>query len=504
MPPRDDNPALFRENVYKSWKIMAQLTRRIDGECDVVHSDTPEGVGYDNLVLVARNPDGSMVPQAVMNRNGVNSLTVPFIWKKCDEIGIEGVVEELLTACQAGKTPEPVESELSRRCDEVVSWIEGHHDEDFYVGPVQWWGSCRELLDLPEAKFPSDIWPFGRHGPEISLGIAGIETLRLNSENRMSEERRMTLKEISVTELNVSTPTSTEKSLVIQIARCKNIQNAASDRSHACHEVVNFQSNTPERHIPEAWFGNLRMAKVLFVSSNPSIDLSDSEVSENYPRSYWSDDDISEWVIRRTDQSWEKVPVTFQRPGFKDFLWRCVDDAYRGSGPSNSPQTTWNKTHRRVVELLGDKADPSKNYALTEVVHCKSTGEVGVKNAAPTCADKWLNQIVQLAANASVLVLCGSKVVDFWARDALQLSKDYGRGKRGGLDAKLRTERDVFVTTKFGRHQVVLYMGQPAYSHSLQNLYGRGVVQVLGRIAEGEIAVPQNTTQLQSLFLENS
>ena len=183
MRPRDDNPALFRENVYKSWKIMAQLTRRIDGECYVVHSDTPEGVGYDNLVLMAPSPDGWMFPQVVLNRNGVNSLTVPFVWEKCDEIGIEGVVDGLLATCQARRTSALIETELSRLCDEVVSWIEGHRDEDFYVGPIRWWGSCRELLDIPEAKFPSDDWPFDRHGPSISLGLADIEIRRISLDN---------------------------------------------------------------------------------------------------------------------------------------------------------------------------------------------------------------------------------------------------------------------------------------------------------------------------------
>ena len=301
-----------------------------------------------------------------------------------------------------------------------------------------------------------------------------------------------------------TSPSAAERALAIAIARCSNVNRAIGDKSHACHEVVNFQSNTPDRHIPEAWFGNLSGAKVLLISSNPSIDLSEDETTENYPRGRWSDDEIAEWITRRADQSWSDVPVTFKKSGKKDFLWRCIDGEYRGAGPSNSPQTTWNKTHRRVVELLGDEADPSKNYALTEVVHCKSTGEHGVASAAPVCSQTWLTRIMSIAENASVVILCGSKVLDFWARSGLRLDKEYGRGKKGGVNPALRTTRDIFVSEFSGLNRAFLYMGQPAYSSSLSNLYGPQVVAALGTIARGEAPVPEDTQQLQSFLRLNT
>ena len=294
-----------------------------------------------------------------------------------------------------------------------------------------------------------------------------------------------------------------EKELAIAIARCSNVDRAMGDDSHACHEVVNFQRDTPDRHIPEAWFGNLSGAKVLLISSNPSIDLSENETVENYPRGRWSDDEIAEWITRRTDQSWSDVPVTFKKSDKKDFLWRCIDGEYRGAGPSNSPQTTWNKTHRRVMELLGEEADPSRNYALTEVVHCKSTGEQGVASAAPVCSQTWLTRIMSIAENASVIILCGSKVLDFWARSGLRLDKNYGRGKKGGVDPEVRSSRDVFVSEISGKHRVFLFMGQPAYSSSLTNLYGPQVVAALGKIARGEVLVPNDTRQLQTFLRES-
>jgi len=405
MKPRDDNPAQFRENVYKSWKIMAQLTRRIDGDCYVVHSDTPVGVGYDSLVLMARTPNGSMVPQVVMNRNGVNSLTVPFIWKRCDEIGIEDVVEELLTACQAGKTTEPVESELSRCCDEVVSWIEEHHDEDFYVGPVRWWGSCRELLDIPEAKYPSDIWPFGRHGPEISLGVNGIELSRLVALSREMSPDDVTEDESQTTKV---------RRLALKIARCGEIRSACHNPKHECHKIVTSQKElgTDYRQVPEAWAGNLELARILFLSSNPSISTPRVPgTGEDYPLAgyfdprmkhpRWSAERILDFQVNRLDQA-RQTPFVNEKAQFL-----CLDEKYRGSDSENgirSSQKYWKAAIAQTSDLLGDSFDISTDMCMTEIVHCKSKGELGVSKASAKCSERYLPSIFELTGAELVLV----------------------------------------------------------------------------------------------------
>lgn len=179
MPPRDYNLALFRENVYKSWLVMSHVVRRLDRDCFIVHTDTPEGVGYDNLALVIRHSDGTLDLKFSMNRNGFNSTVIRGIWEQVDQRGAESVAFELLRSCGVRNT-EPVEhNRVTALCDEVVAWIQNHRDQDFYVGPVRWPGSCQELLEIPEERYPNDDWSYDRHGPEISLGNRGLEQLRL-------------------------------------------------------------------------------------------------------------------------------------------------------------------------------------------------------------------------------------------------------------------------------------------------------------------------------------
>jgi hypothetical protein len=49
---------------------------------------------------------------------------------------------------------------------------------------------------------------------------------------------------------------------------------------------------------------------------------------------------------------------------------------------------------------------PGLDFALTEVVHCKSRNEVGVKEAQEFCSKRYLDQILSVSA-AKVLVVFG-------------------------------------------------------------------------------------------------
>jgi len=136
MRPHDDDPQLYRENVYKSWLIMSYVVRRIKNQCYVAHSDAPVGVGYDNLVLVTVSPTGSTHLEFAMNRNGVNSTVVQYIWEKVDEIGAEEVANFIIERCQLEVSSDPVDSEATQLCDEVVEWLEQHKDDEGFFEPV--------------------------------------------------------------------------------------------------------------------------------------------------------------------------------------------------------------------------------------------------------------------------------------------------------------------------------------------------------------------------------
>lgn len=137
MRPRDDDSQLYRENVYKSWLIMLHVVRRIKNSCYVAHSDAPIGVGYDNLVLVTVTPSGSTKFGFAMNRNGVNSTVFEYIWEKVDEIGAEEVANVIIERCQLDISPDPVDTEATRLCQEIVEWLEQHKNDIGFFEPVR-------------------------------------------------------------------------------------------------------------------------------------------------------------------------------------------------------------------------------------------------------------------------------------------------------------------------------------------------------------------------------
>lgn len=50
---------------------------------------------------------------------------------------------------------------------------------------------------------------------------------------------------------------------------------------------------------------------------------------------------------------------------------------------------------------------PGRDYALTEIVHCKSPHEIGVAEAATTCTDMHMENVMSVAA-ARVIIAVGA------------------------------------------------------------------------------------------------
>lgn len=196
--------------------------------------------------------------------------------------------------------------------------------------------------------------------------------------------------------------TAEERALIIKVARCELILRAGREDGHPCHAVVASQGVTDEddRQVPEAWAGNLHGSRVVFLSSNPSISEPDTgqplDNAEDHSRSASTDQKIIESQGLRFDQ-------TLPRPFVKNGRYLQQDRQY-----SQKPVHFWKSVQHRAEELLGPTADPSVNYVMTEVVHCKSKDEVGVSQAAETCAKRYLNDILALT-NAPILVVVGKE-----------------------------------------------------------------------------------------------
>lgn len=168
--------------------------------------------------------------------------------------------------------------------------------------------------------------------------------------------------------------------LLLSINRCPQLQKARKSSAHPCSDIVGLQP-ADAFQAPEPWRGHIETAPILFISSNPSIDG-----EETFPPCDWPDEKI----------------ISYYR--------ECFDRGYAGPYPIDqkiyNSVRFWTSVRARASEILDRPAVQGTDFALTEVVHCKSQSEKGVHGALMRCAELWLESVIE-QSGARVLVVLG-------------------------------------------------------------------------------------------------
>lgn len=186
--------------------------------------------------------------------------------------------------------------------------------------------------------------------------------------------------------------TSTSE-LLQRIIRCPNILASRSNSTHPCRRIVASQDDPGEPfQFPEPWCGFLETAPILFIGSNPSISY-----SEAYPvdSPAWPPEKVASYFTHKFHDGWVK-------DGRYARLRNPEQSEY-----SKYPTKYWSSVRQRAKELLERELVCGEDYCLTEVVHCKSTRQVGVKEAAAECTRLYLRRVLE-AAGAKVVIVMGA------------------------------------------------------------------------------------------------
>lgn len=179
------------------------------------------------------------------------------------------------------------------------------------------------------------------------------------------------------------------ENLLISIARCNEIEKAQFDVQHACHKIVSVQKSSPFQ-LPEPWNGNLSKSDVLFIASNPSYNS-----SEFFPNPEWDDSCIECFFQNRFSNSYYQ----------KIRYWSLI-----------KKYASW------ILGVAKDDPNLPARICITEIVHCKSTRETGVKKASCICSKKWLDRILK-AFNGSYVVVLGKVAQELFPKDFDDKSK---------------------------------------------------------------------------------
>jgi len=215
--------------------------------------------------------------------------------------------------------------------------------------------------------------------------------------------------------MSSNSSTSMARKLALAIAHCPEVSEALrTDSVSCCSEIVQWQmqrwidegmspSEAQSRlHRPEPWAGNLETARILFLSSNPSFD-----VAEDFPdgTSAWTDDRAGDFFVGRFVNRGARDFGALDGPQASD-----QDRVLRRGSAHGVVVPHWRKTRNRAAAILGtDPSDTlaSRDYVMTEVVHCKSQTEAGVNKALSLCAERWLLKTLELSP-ARLVVVSGS------------------------------------------------------------------------------------------------
>jgi hypothetical protein len=206
---------------------------------------------------------------------------------------------------------------------------------------------------------------------------------------------------------------SEREQLLLKIVRCAVAQSLVGKTgiSHGCSAVVAEQkvSSWENFQVPEPWSGHLGTARILFLSSNPSI-----SGTEAYPTGRRGDAELVNFFDGRFDGYWVK-DGKFARND--ETARQATGKAYGDSAPF------WANIKNRAEELI-PRAVPGKDYALSEVVHCKSIMAAGVDAAIATCGSNYLGDVLA-SSGAKVLVLVGKKALRYWNSLPSQMGMPY-------------------------------------------------------------------------------
>lgn len=211
------------------------------------------------------------------------------------------------------------------------------------------------------------------------------------------------------------------RGLLIEVARCPIVSQCLAGDRHACSSVVAAQEQFVEKwggppgfkhQLPEPWRGHIESARILFVGSNPSFNPWDEE----FPTSESSDAEIRRYFVDGFEQAFD--------PSVR--YWRMVGVIARA--------------------LLGPEARTGIDFALTEIVRCKSQDEKGLTEAAiAECSRRYFMRTLKIAA-APVIVPLGKKA-------------------RAGVAAVTGTSSEIGLhrpVTLSGRRRWLLMLGHPS------------------------------------------
>lgn len=275
-----------------------------------------------------------------------------------------------------------------------------------------------------------------------------------------------------------------------------------------CWPIVNYQfilDCIPVWQCPEPWVGDLESAPVLFLSSNPGINRDEVYPALDKTFSSWNtaiytgmdwsnSNDIEDFFVNRFSAT--VSPTVNSTLAGKYY----VDDlkALQTSGKYSKKEPYWRIISKYLYAIsvnLGmdtgicDNTQKllSRYSVLSEIVHCKSNSEFGVKYAVNNCIPNYLNDLLDIFINdndnCKMIVVVGKKAENYLINWVKSMKSSYGlvnTGTKVGsyTNSKGVTDIDLFDFNFNGKIIKMIFVPHPNYFSYLKNfmLYDEKIV----------------------------
>ena len=228
---------------------------------------------------------------------------------------------------------------------------------------------------------------------------------------------------------------------LLAIARCPIFAATLNGDTTPCSKVIGFQTErcSAPVQLPTPWLGRLDEAPILFIGANPSIGF-----NEEYPR--WDADD-------------EVIVDAFQFAFESSRVWvKDGNKQLQADGTHSRAVAFWSQVKSRAREILDRDPTPGVDYAITEIVRCRSQTETGVREALDECTGRWLDDTLRLSP-ARVIVILGRNA-------ARAFAGKYGVQDKGLFEANIAGTQRMIVClphpAAWGPKTIVATLGDSA------------------------------------------
>lgn len=233
--------------------------------------------------------------------------------------------------------------------------------------------------------------------------------------------------------------TNDAKKVFWDIIRCPRISCESGD--NPCRTIINCQSNyNCHWQVPEPWNGNIESASILFILSNPSY--SDKEVYPDYPenvpsdkksfsRESWKKCDIEDFFENRFNSSTKAVQYVerlkvLNNDGSRGRVvrtWKilckyalalkygktlkCSSIRSNDVNKYGFAEVLGNDNTYKIIDYNSSTftVKAGVDFALTEIVKCKSEREKGVSSARKECSTRFLDRVLSLYKGDTLCVV---------------------------------------------------------------------------------------------------